>query len=256
MRLSYKDIGKGKPIVFVHSYLWDKDMWLPQLNLFKQQFRCISIDLPGHGDSKEGEIKDLRHLAELVKLTLDELKVDNYIYVGLSVGGMLAPYIYELDREKIDKIIIMDSYSGSEPEETKKFYFSILEIIEKSKYFPKELIEKVAPIFFSPMVDKKSKMFLDFKNSLENISEERLKTLVNLGKVIFGRENSLELLGKIDIPTYFLVGECDIPRPFSETLEMKSVVKNSKFYKIKNAGHISNLENSKKVNQILKKILK
>ena len=257
MKLAYKDIGKGKTVVFIHSYLWDKDMWLPQLNLLKDSFRCIAIDLPGHGDSeKNSNIIDLKNLAEIIKNTLDNLNVDSYTYVGLSVGGMLAPYLYQLDKDRIEKIIIMDSFSGTEPEQTKNLYFSMLDTIEKSRKIPDQLVERIAPIFFTPMIDKNGELFLNFKEKLQNIPEDKIDTIVNLGRVIFGRENSLQLLNSIEVPTYFITGEYDLPRPFYEAEMMKKEVKNSKIYRIKKAGHISNLENPRKVNSIFKNILK
>lgn len=256
MNLAYKDIGKGKTLVFVHSYLWDNKMWKPQYEFLKKNFRCIGIDLPGHGNSKEVNLNSLEELSLKIKELIDNLQIDEYIYIGLSVGGMLAPYLYKYDKEKIKKMIIMDSFSGSEPKSTQDLYFNMLDIIEKNKKIPNELIEKIAPIFFSSEIDKNSKLYLNFKESLKNISEENIGTIVKMGRMIFGRENSMELLKQINIPTYFLTGESDIPRPFSEALSMKKLVKNSKIFKIKKAGHISNLENLKKVNRILKKILK
>ena len=47
LKLEYIDEGKGEVIVFVHSYLWDKEMWRPQVEHLKEKYRCISIDLPG-----------------------------------------------------------------------------------------------------------------------------------------------------------------------------------------------------------------
>ena len=60
---------------------------------------------------------------------------------------------------------------------------------------------------------------------------------------------------KIDVPVIFITGENDIPRPFNEAKEMSMLVKNSKLFSVKNAGHISNLENPDIVNSIFKDIL-
>lgn len=74
---------------------------------------------------------------------------------------MLAPYLYQLDKDRIEKIIIMDSFSGAEPEQTKNLYFSMLDTIEKSRKIPDQLVEKIAPIFFTPMIDKVENFFKD-----------------------------------------------------------------------------------------------
>ena len=67
MNLSYICTGQGETIIFIHSYLWDKNMWQPQINFLKNKYKCISIDLPGHGDSpllEANENIDLKTLAK------------------------------------------------------------------------------------------------------------------------------------------------------------------------------------------------
>ena len=39
MKLEYIDEGKGEVIVFVHSYLWDKEMWRPQVEHLKEKYK-------------------------------------------------------------------------------------------------------------------------------------------------------------------------------------------------------------------------
>lgn len=106
MKFAYICKGKGETLIFIHSYLWDKNMWEPQIEFLKEHYQCISIDLPGHGqfdildDKEEITLKDLA--IEITKF-IDELKIEKYTYIGLSVGGMLAPYMYEYHKEKIKK---------------------------------------------------------------------------------------------------------------------------------------------------------
>ena len=257
MKFSYIDEGKGETLVFIHSYLWDKEMWRPQIEELKKDFRCIAIDLPNHGESRNiiGN-PSLDKIGKDISNFLKELKIEKYSYIGLSVGGMLAPYIYNLDKDKINKIIIMDSYVGEESLETKEVYFSMLDAIEKAKYIPDVLVEKIAPMFFSPSIDKSGILYKSFVEKLKTIQGEKVEGIVKLGKAIFGRENALNLLSDIEVPTYFVVGEYDIPRPYNESVEMATYMKKSKVLKIKNAGHISNLENVEEASRILVDILK
>ena len=158
MKFSYSCEGKGETLVFIHSYLWDKNMWEPQIKFLKEYYQCISIDLPGHGQSSvldDRENISLRDLAKELTKFIDELGVEKYIYIGLSVGGMLAPYMYEYHKEKIKKIVIMDSYVGIEPEEKKKMYFSMLDTIDLIKKVPENMAEKIADMFFSQIVSEK-----------------------------------------------------------------------------------------------------
>ena len=48
-----EDIGSGTPLVLVHGFLGSSDMWSPQLDFFKNNFRVIAPALPGFGKSNE-----------------------------------------------------------------------------------------------------------------------------------------------------------------------------------------------------------
>lgn len=257
MMLPYIDIGKGKEtLVFIHSYLWDKEMWKPQLEYFKHKYRCVSIDLIGHGNGKlnEGDI-DFETLAKEVISIIRSLNIKEYIYVGLSVGGMLAPYLYDLDKKNIKKMILMDTYLGDEPLETKNLYFSMLDAIEKAQVFPETLIDKIAPIFFSPNISETNPTLIEkFKKHLRDIPTKNINTIVQMGRLIFGRKSRLDFLNNVDVPLFFITGEFDIPRPYKEAEEMNLLAKNSQVFKVDKAGHISNLENPLKVNKLLNDI--
>ncbi|MGL5633816.1 MAG: alpha/beta fold hydrolase [Sarcina sp.] len=111
--LAYNSVGSGECIIFLHSYLWDSTMWNSQIDLLKDHYTCISIDLYGHGESGllENSIS-LEELASDIKELIDSFNLDRYSLVGLSVGGMLIPYIHSMDNSKIKEMVIMDSYSG------------------------------------------------------------------------------------------------------------------------------------------------
>ena len=66
--------------------------------------------------------------------------------------------------------------------------------------------------------------------------------------------NKLDIIPKIECPLYFIVGDEDEPRPPKESLEMSKLNKNSKYIVVENAGHISNVDNSKFVNKIFSEI--
>ena len=86
-------LGEGDPIIFIHSYLWDSNMWKPQLEELSKSFKCISIDLWGHGDSDFLNNEDtcsLKELTEDIVNIADQLNIKQFDYIGLSVGAMLG----------------------------------------------------------------------------------------------------------------------------------------------------------------------
>lgn len=257
-KFSYISEGEGEVLVFIHSFLWDKEMWRPQIDFFKNNFKCISIDLLGHGDSsnlsENIEIYSIKEISKDIIEVLDELGIEKYHYIGLSVGGMLAPYIAEDKRTQ--SLTIMDSYVGKEPLQAQEGYFKMLNNIKQLKSIPEPIADMIAPMFFSPeTTKKKTELYLNFYNYLLNLPKERIATMVATGFGIFGRNDDLERLEKITVPTLYLSGEFDIPRPTRESKKMSNLTKNSNFKIIEGAGHISNLENPMRVNNYLKEFL-
>lgn len=257
-KLAYISEGEGNVLVFIHSFLWDKEMWRPQIDFFKKNFKCISIDLLGHGNSSNltGNKEDysLEEISNDILEVLDNLDIKKYHYIGLSVGGMLAPYMAKDTR--VESMVIMDSYVGAEPSKSQETYFQLLNNIKKLQFIPEPMAELISPMFFSPKTtQEKNELYLNFHNNLLNLPKEKIDTIVAIGFGIFGRENTLDQLEKFNFPTLYLAGENDIPRPIKESQEMRSLTKNSDFKIIEGAGHISNLENPNRVNSIIQEFL-
>ncbi|WP_297523151.1 alpha/beta hydrolase [uncultured Clostridium sp.] len=253
--LSYKREGNllGETIVFVHSFLWDKNMWDSQIEVLKEEYDCISIDLYGHGESGllNSEMS-LRDLAQDILDFVDDLGILYFHYVGLSIGGMLAPYINDMCSQ-IETFTICDSYSGIEPSEQKKEYINIIDTIEKQGTISNELVKLIAPMFFSsknPDITLISKL----ENHLASIPKENIPTICNIGRAIFNRESSLDLLKNFKVKTSFIVGELDSSRPKEESEQMLKLTPNSHLYVLEHAGHISNIENKTEVNKIFARL--
>ena len=65
--INVEDIGEGLPLVLVHGFLGSAEMWEPQINFFKKNFRVITPCLPGFGRSK-----NLKSLSDAYKTYTDE----------------------------------------------------------------------------------------------------------------------------------------------------------------------------------------
>lgn len=50
-RLSYDVVGSGPPILFLPGLTFDRRCWDPIVDRLATEFRCVAVDLPGHGTS-------------------------------------------------------------------------------------------------------------------------------------------------------------------------------------------------------------
>ncbi|CAM3304731.1 2-succinyl-6-hydroxy-2,4-cyclohexadiene-1-carboxylate synthase [Pseudomonas floridensis] len=252
--LHYSDQGSGPVLLLGHSYLWDRNMWAPQLDLLASQYRVIVPDLWGHGESgafPEGT-DNLDDLARHALALLDHLNVKRCTIIGLSVGGMWGAIAALSAPERINGLVLMDTYLGKESEAKKAYYFSLLDKLDASGVFPEPLLDVVVPIFFRPGIDPQSPVYQAFRAALAGMKPEQLRqTVVPLGRIIFGREDRLRLLNQLDADTTLVVcGDADIPRPPAEAREMAGLI-GCPYVLVPQAGHIANLENPEFVSGVL-----
>lgn len=117
MLLHHVEFGSGgTPLVFLGSLGSDTSMWLPQLDHFSASRRTIAIDHPGHGGSAAYEgTATVEGFANSVQETLQELGVQEYDVVGLSLGGAVAQWLARHDQNLQHAVFICTAAKFGEP---------------------------------------------------------------------------------------------------------------------------------------------
>lgn len=252
--MAYLDIGDGPVIVFGHSYLWDSTMWAPQIAHLSQSYRCIVPELWAHGQSDYApeQTRTLQDYAKQVLALLDDLQIERFSIVGLSVGGMWGTELVSLALARVDALVLMDTFVGLEPEVAHKKYFAMLETIAAEQHVPDSIIQTVVPLFFANEAHQNHpELVTAFAQSLEQVKGQQAVELAKIGRMVFGRRDQIEEIENFALPTLIAVGQEDKPRPVLESYLMQDCISGSQLVQIPNAGHISNLEQPELVNRML-----
>ncbi len=112
VNLFYQDTLQGKPVIFIHGWPHNSNMWEYQFNVLpKHGIRCIAYDRRGFGLSdKPFTGYDYDTLAGDLKSVIDELGLDKVTLVGFSMGGgEVARYISRYGSSKIDRVVLVSS---------------------------------------------------------------------------------------------------------------------------------------------------
>ena len=107
--LFYQDWGHGQPVVLIHGWPLDADMWEYQsVFLASQGYRVIAYDRRGFGRSgKPWEGYDYDRFAEDLKQVLDSLDLHDAILVGFSMGGgEIARYLGTYGPGRVAKVVL------------------------------------------------------------------------------------------------------------------------------------------------------
>lgn len=249
--ISYIDIGQGPALLFGHSYLWDAQMWAPQIELLSQQYRCIVPDLWGHGlsTSMPTRCRNLRDISAQMLSLMNSLNIDDFSVIGLSVGAMWGAELALLAPTRVKRLVMLNSFIGFEPEITRDKYYAMLDVIQQEQEISPALRAAIIPLFFA---DKPNPLLVDkFEFILATIDGEQIDSLFRLGKMIFGRRDTLEQVEELTLPCLIMAGVQDKARSVLESYLMHDAIKGSQFIHIPDAGHISTLEQTEFVNQHL-----
>jgi len=96
VELSYTDTGTGRPVVFVHGGHMTHAVWRHQVAALAPEYRAITVDLRGHGDSDKpyGEYS-VRTFAHDIATVFEELGLENGVVVGWSLGAQVVADLVE-----------------------------------------------------------------------------------------------------------------------------------------------------------------
>ena len=91
-RIHYLEMGKGEPLLLVHSVGQSIYTWRELMPLFARYYRVIAIDLPGfgHSDRPYSLSYSMDEMSDILLWTMDALHLSNTHVLGCTMGGMYA----------------------------------------------------------------------------------------------------------------------------------------------------------------------
>lgn len=89
-QLAYTESGTGQPLVFLHGITANRAHWQPVVERLQDRYRCVNVDLLGHGASPTGSDTALFSQVGALRSLLDDLGLDEPVLVGHSYGGFVA----------------------------------------------------------------------------------------------------------------------------------------------------------------------
>jgi pimeloyl-ACP methyl ester carboxylesterase len=111
-KIAYQIYGEGNmPLVFVHGWCCDKSYWNKQIEYFKKDYMVVAIDLAGHGESgmSRGNYT-IQNFAYDVSAVINDLRLNNCILLGHSLGGRVVVEAATQVPDKIRAIFLVDSF--------------------------------------------------------------------------------------------------------------------------------------------------
>jgi len=108
MKLHYRELGNGQPLVILHGLFGFSDNWQTHAKKLAEYYRVILIDLRNHGHSKWSDEFSYSIMVEDVKELYDSLELKKSILMGHSMGGKVAMLFTQLHENLVEKLIVVD----------------------------------------------------------------------------------------------------------------------------------------------------
>ncbi|MBB6612895.1 alpha/beta fold hydrolase [Pontibacter sp. Tf4] len=108
MKLHYKEMGHGQPLLILHGLFGTLDNWQTLAKRFAEHYNVFLVDLRNHGRSPHSEEHDYDAMAEDVLRLVDELQIPTPAIMGHSMGGKVAMNYALKYPTRITKLIVVD----------------------------------------------------------------------------------------------------------------------------------------------------
>jgi pimeloyl-ACP methyl ester carboxylesterase len=107
--LAFDSAGEGDPhMLFLHGWCGDRSFFAPQFDHFSSLHRVVSVDLPGHGESRAPDTYTIDGLASSVAALGRQLGLGRGVLVSHSLGAMVALALSRQAPELVSSVIMVD----------------------------------------------------------------------------------------------------------------------------------------------------
>ena len=144
--------GQGAAVIFSHGFLMDHEMFEPQVSTLSGEFRCITWDERGFGQTEARTPFTYWDSADDALALLSHLDIESAFFVGMSQGGFVSMRAALRAPGRVRGLGLIDTDAGVEPEESRPAY-EAMKTEWETNGLSDPLAEAVASIIMSPGYD-------------------------------------------------------------------------------------------------------
>src|SRR6266699_2838516 len=208
INIAYDDHGMGLPVLFLHAFPLNRNMWEGELTtlLSEERYRLVALDWPGFGESDiAADVSTMELFADFVAGLMDTLGMQSAVLCGLSMGGYAAFAFLRKYPQRVAGLILADTRPGADSPEAQANRENVAHIAETQGtgtiadlQVPRVLSEYTR--HHHPEVEMRVRQMIETATS---------QGIAAASRGMAQRTDSTELLARITCPTLVIVGEQD-----------------------------------------------
>lgn len=248
-RLRIARLGAGPPLVLLHGYPENLQLWSRLAPLLAQRCEVVAFDWPGQGYSEEwlgGATPQL--LAKRLLAIFDELRLERPIVVGMDMGGQPALAFAAMFPERIERLVVMNSLVFGDERTSweihllRRFGFNRFAL----RYFPRIIFCRAEATFLPRGEKLAAALREDFWSAFREANVRRF-----VSKMCAGYQGTLPqlpaLYEQIACPTLVLWAEHDKHFPLVQAERLQATIPNAQLQVVSAGTHWMALERASDV---------
>jgi pimeloyl-ACP methyl ester carboxylesterase len=236
--IHFRVSGKGKCLVLLHGFLESLNIWNDFVNELSGEFKILTIDLPGHGNTEQfGEVHTMELMADTVKAVLEYLQISECVLIGHSMGGYVTLEFASKYPEYLCGLGLFHSSVFADSPEARLNRDRTMEIVKKDR---RGFIQNFIPGLFAPA--NRIKYSSEINALKEDASKISKSSIIAALEGMKGRKDHQRTLSILDAPVLIIAGKEDQRVTVNTVLEMVALPKHADVLILSNVGHMGYIE--------------
>lgn len=234
--------GDGpETVVFSHGYLMDHRMFDAQIAALASRYRVVAYDHRGHGRSAPSHGPfDLYTLVDDAVAVIEALADGGPVhFVGMSTGGYVAQRLALRRPDLVRSMVLIDTAGRAERPEARRQYDLLLWALRWLGFWA--VLGRALPILMGERFRTDPARRAERDRWRARILALDRRSIVAFGHAIFDRDDVLDALRDLDVPSLVVVGAEDHPTPVAEAQALAEAL-SARLEIVPDAGHTSPVE--------------
>ncbi|HNX83838.1 MAG TPA: alpha/beta hydrolase [Bacteroidales bacterium] len=249
VRISYTVRGKGKAIILLHGYLEGGEVWDPLTERLEEEYRIITPDLPGHGESGvKGEVHTMEFLASAMREVIRDAGENRILMVGHSLGGYVTLAFVEMYPELLSGYVLFHSHPHADTPEAvarRNREIAVVRAGRKNIMYPGNISMMFAKENLRPM-------HAQLERSRKIASRNPGEGIIAMLNGMIVRPSRQYVLEKGAVPLLWILGRHDLYFSPEKAQRDIGLPLNAGVVILENSGHLGFIEETEKSTFLLK----
>ena len=247
--MAYDDCGSGVPLLLIHGFPLNRQMWQPQLQpLADAGYRVIAPDLRGFGAS-EATVSgySMDGFADDMVALLDALDIERAVVGGMSMGGYVLLKMLERYPQRVKAACFIATRSNADDEAGRARRTEMAADAERLGANP--IIKMFAELLFAPDTSQHSPELIARATAWMRDTNPRALAGALIG--MRDRKDYTPLLPNFKQPSLVIAGAEDRAAPLDAARTIAEGLPDAELKVIEHAGHMLNMEQPEQFNTAL-----